>query len=112
MKRYNVASLKNIILESSATRRNILTLLESQEPTEPYVIGRWKGYSITLPDGIELTTKQGMKIAGAGYKVKVYNKDGQYTAYRTDHGDLNTPIELTYVINECQERVTDIVVYD
>ena len=53
-----------------------------------------------------------MKIAGEGYKVKVYNKDGQYTAYRTDHGDLNTPIELTYIINESQERVTDIVVYD
>jgi len=112
MKRYNVASLKNIILESSATRKNILTLLESNLPEEPYVIGRWKGYRITLPDGIELTTKQGMKIAGEGCKVKVYNKDGQYTAYRTDHGDLNTPIELTYIINESQERVTDIVVYD
>lgn len=112
MKRYNVESLKSAILESNATRHNILTLLESAQPSEPYVIGRWKGYSITLPDGVELTTKQGMKIAGDGYKVKVYNKDGQYTAYRTDHGDLDTPIELTYIINEAQGRVTDIVVYD
>lgn len=112
MKRYNVRELKGAILESSATRRNILMLLESAEPSEPYVIGRWKGYRITLPDGIELTTKQGMKIAGEGYKVKVYNKDGQYTAYRTDHGDLNTPIELTYIINEADSRVCDIVVYD
>ncbi|MFA5404611.1 MAG: hypothetical protein WC358_06725 [Ignavibacteria bacterium] len=112
MKRYNVGDLKNAILESSATRHNILTILESETPPEPYVIGRWKGYSITLPDGVELTTKRGMKIAGAGYKVKVYNKDGQYTAYMTDHGDLETPIELTYVINEAHGQVIDIVVYD
>lgn len=108
MKRYNVSELKESLLESSATRRNILTLLESSVPSEPYVIGMWKGQSITLPDGIELTTKTGMKMMGEGLPVKVYNKDGQYSAF-TDKG---APIELTYIINESDDRVTSIIVFD
>lgn len=108
MKRYNISSLKSTILESSATRSNILTMLESTIPEKPYVIGYWKGYRITLPDGIELATKSGMKMAGRGLPVKVFNNNGQYSAIE-DNRDRK--IDLTYVLNEA-DSLTDIVVFD
>jgi hypothetical protein len=111
MKRHKIADLKRSILESSVTRENILCLLESQLPPEPYVTGYWKGTSIDLPDGVELKTALGMKMMGKGLPVKVYNKDGEYTAFQvTASGEY--PIQLTYVLNESIERVTDIVVFD
>jgi hypothetical protein len=97
--RYNIANLKRNILESRINRSNILSLLESND--DLWVTGYWKGYEITLPDGIELKTKYGMKMLGSGLPVKVYNKNGQYTAYKEDSPE---PIELTYVLNEGKEK--------
>lgn len=111
MKRHNVADLRSKLLESSVTRSNILTLMEAGEPVN-YVVGYWKGYYITLPDGVELLTKRGMKIAGKGYQVKVYNKDGQYSATKMNNEGVDCPIELVYVMNESDNRVTKIICFD
>lgn len=99
MIRYNLANLKRNILEASVNRSNILTMLEANG--DLWVTGYWKGYEITLPDGVELKTKYGMKMIGSGLPVKVYNKNGQYTAYKVDSPE---PIELTYVLNEGKEK--------
>jgi len=111
VKRHNVSDLRQRLVESRITRDNILCLMESATPPEPYVVGFWKGYSINLPDGVELRTKAGMKMMGKGLPVKVYNKDGQYIAIKEQGGE-EYPIDLTYVINESVERVTDITVFD
>jgi len=84
-------------------------LLESAEPSEPYVIGKWGGNTITLPDGIQLKTKHGVRCKDC--PVKVFNKDGQYSAYETSNG-VDRQIELTYIINESIEAVSTLVVYD
>ena len=104
MKKYAIAGLKQNILESSATRSNILSLLESETPKN-YVVGKWGGYSITLPDGIQLKTKNG--IRGKNFPVKVYNENGQYKAF-----DGEYEIPLVYVLNEAVSRVTEIRIFD
>ena len=111
MKRFKVSELRSNLIESTVTRGNILTLLESITPPEPYIIGLWKDNTIVLPDGVELKTKVNLRMGDKGLPVKVYNKDGEYSAIQTQEGK-ELPIELTYVINESIERVTDIIVFD
>lgn len=108
---YKIKDLRNKVMESMVNRDNILCLLESNEPPEPYTLGYWKGYTITLPDGVELETKTGMKIAGRGYPTKVYNKDGQYSAVSLI-GNEWRPVDLAYVLNESIYKTVDLVIYD
>lgn len=99
-------------MESSVNRSTILTMLEAQTPPE-YVTGYWKAYSITLPDGIELATKRGVKMAGRGLPVHVYNKDGQYRAVLLNSdGSEGRDVELSYVINEAAQRISGFVLFD
>lgn len=111
MKRYNIADLKQTIMESCTTRSNILTMLESTETPKPYVVGKWKAYKVTLPDGIELVTKYGVKMAGEGLPVKVYNENGQYRVEAPGpNGDRD--VELAYILTECDQRISSFVVFD
>lgn len=111
MKTFNVSELKSTVMESMTTRANILTLLEGVDPPKPYEIGLWKGYNIVLPDGIELVTKYGVKIAGEGIKVKVYNENGQYSVKApSPNGEYD--VELAYILTECDKRITAFAIFD
>ena len=104
MKRYDIAGLKRNIMESTVNRSNILSLFEAEAPKN-YVDGRWGGYTITLPDGIQLKTKNG--IRGKDFPVKVFNEDGQYKAFDGEH-----EIPLVYVLNEAVARVVEMQIFD
>lgn len=92
-----VNDLRKKFQESTVKRENILTLLEAMQPPVQ-VMGKWKGCVITLPDGIELHTKYGMKNIEP-YDVYVSNINGQYRAFKD-----GSEIELSQVVNE--SRVT------
>lgn len=103
MKRYNISEIRNTLVESKFSRANILTMFEAVDIKPAPIMGRWGGYTITLPDGIQLKTKNGIRCKSC--PVEVYNENGQYTAFSDGH-----PIELVYVLNE--SRVTEVRIFE
>lgn len=103
MKKLNVNSLKNTILENytGVSRSNILVLAEGVQFQDTNTRGIWSGYSITQPDGVELTTKKGIR---GQTDVYVSNFKGQYRAF-----DDGIEIELSQVLNESRNYTLKII---